>query len=310
MEGADVPPLTAALRRRTASVTMSLTWLLFAKTANDRRRHAYWKAIALMRRRTVRRRVAAVRNLPTPDIRIPRPAGFLVCRLEDLGQSDAVIAQTRAIADKVNASPGEKPYLLDVPLHDLDPTSPLVQFALHPRVLAPVADYLGMVPRLGGITLLRSLPTAGPPAGSQLFHCDYEDVRQVKIFVHCTETSAANGPLHVIPAGDSQRIRDALGYRYGDEGFRVEDATIGGFVSDDAVAVVAGPPGTIVLVDTSSCFHYGSRLQPGAGERLVVQFQYLTPAAFELAIAPRSRHPAVVRGERGESLAALVLGRT
>jgi hypothetical protein len=298
------------LRQLIAHTTESATWLLFAKAADDRRRRAYWNVLGRLRRRDIRQRVAMLKMLPTPIAQIPPAIGFSRCHLEDFGSSDAVVAEVLRIVSERGAAPvGSKPYLMDTNVCGLDRSSALLRFALDPVVLATVAGYLGMTPRLVSIAILESRAQPGTPSGSQLFHSDYEDVRQVKIFLNCSDVRSENGPLHVIPAQQSRRVKDAIGYKYGGAGFRVPDSVVAGLLPSEEIIELTGPPGAVTFIDTSSCFHYGSRIQPGAEGRLVVQFQYLTPAAFELVIAPSLRHPAISRSRGADPLERAVLGR-
>jgi hypothetical protein len=298
------------LYQRLTRLTDAATWLLFAKTAGDERRRAYWKILALLRRRDIRRRMAVVKLLPDSEVDITAETGFARCTLSDLDVRDELISEVMRIVSEQGEVPvGSKPYLVDRPVNGLATSSELLRFALNPRVLAPIAKYLGMVPLLIGVTILESRAVADAPSGSQLFHCDYEDVRQVKVFVSCSDTRSENGPLRAIPARQSQRIKDVLRYKYGDHRFRVPDSVITDLIRNDEVAEFSGPPGAVTFIDTSSCFHLGSRIQPGSQGRLVVQFQYLTPAAFELAIAPRLRHPAISQSGEFQPLERLVLGR-
>ena len=298
------------LEQRIERMTDAATWLVFAKTAGDEQRRAYWRLLAFLRRRDIRRRTAAVKLLPCSELSIPREIGFARCTLSDLGAANSVVAEVvRIVSQQGDAPVGSKPYLVDRPVRGLPSSSELLRFAVNPRVVAPVASYLGMAPLLVSVTILESRAVVGAPAGSQLFHCDYEDVRQVKVFVACSDTRSENGPLRAISARQSQRIKDALGYRYGDRRFRVPDSIIADLVPSDEVAEFMGPPGSVTFIDTSSCFHCGSRIQPGSDGRLVLQFQYLTPAAFELAIAPRLRHPPISQSGDLQPLERLVLGR-
>jgi hypothetical protein len=100
-----------------------------------------------------------------------------------------------------------------------------------------------------------------------------------------------NGPLKAVTAQASERVKRELGYRYGGRDFRLVDERVEPLVSEEEVATFIGPIETVTLIDTSSCLHLGSRVQPGAEARLVIQFQYLTPAAFEWAFAYRPRRP-------------------
>jgi len=298
------------LQQQIGRTADSATWFLFARTADDRLRSAYSKALLGVRRREVRRRIAARDMLQAmPPLTVPEERGFAPSRLGDWGEHAAVVDEVqRYMAEHPDPQAGVKPYLVDIALRGLDRSSALMRFALDPAVLATVSQYMGMVPRLAGVTILESRAQPGEPKGSQLFHCDYEDVRQVKIFVHCSDTQPENGPLCAIPAAHSWRIKQSIHYRYGGRDFRVPDSVIAPLLPAEEIAQFTGPEGSLVFIDTSSCFHYGSRIAPGAGGRLMVQFQYLSPAAFELLFAPGIRRPVVADAGGCTELERLVLG--
>ena len=87
----------------------------------------------------------------------------------------------------------------------------------------------------------------------------------------------------------------------------VFDAEVVPRLSDEELVPFTGPPGTMTFIDTSTCLHFGSRLAPGAAERLVVQFQYLTPPAFDLWFRRRARRPFGAAVERLTPLQRSVL---
>ena len=100
-----------------------------------------------------------------------------------------------------------------------------------------------------------------------MFHSDWEDVRQVKLFVNCSAVERENGPLTAVTADASRRVKDEVGYRYGGAHFRLADAEVVPRLSDEELVPFTGPPGTMTFIDTSTCLHFGSRLAgscPGA----------------------------------------------
>jgi hypothetical protein len=70
-----------------------------------------------------------------------------------------------------------------------------------------------------------------------------------------------------------------------------------------------GPAGTVAVVDTSRCFHYGSRVAEDASPRLVTVLQYLSPFSFRVS---RDRKRAAPYGHVAQAtssaLERLVLG--
>ena len=292
---------------RLENLAHTARWAAFAKTADDKRRQRYWDAAARLRSRDMKRRRAAVAELPRPPVQIPADRGFATCDPSVFPEVEAVVDDVRRRRSELTIAAGEKPYLLDHPLTTLDRSSPLVRFAVDPRVVSVAADYLGLVPLLTMVTILASPPVPGPVAGSQLFHSDWEDVHQVKIFVNCSNVAEENGPLNAVTADASRRVKRAVAYRYGGPHFRLRDEEVLPMLADGEQQAFTGPPGSIVFVDTSSCLHLGSRVYEGAEERLVAQFQYLTPPAFDLTLAPGKRRP-FASAAGGSSLERLVLG--
>ena len=104
-----------------------------------------------------------------------------------------------------------------------------------------------MVPLLAGVTVLRSPYVAGPPSGSQLLHSDWEDVSQLKLFVHCSDVTSRKGPLTALRATASARVKQALRYRYGAAGSAEATTRCSRSWSRDELRAFEGPAGTAVF---------------------------------------------------------------
>jgi hypothetical protein len=52
-------------------------------------------------------------------------------------------------------------------------------------------------------------------------------------------------------------------------------------VRPEEIHPLVGPRGTVALVDTSRCFHMGSRLIEDSALRVLALFQYVGPVAFD-----------------------------
>jgi hypothetical protein len=297
-----------------ASIAESAKWYLFAVKADDVRRTRYWRWIARLHGAETRARRGAMADVPRSDLAIPAGVGHHRAESGALEGIAPVVEDVQRIRATIfRAAQGdEKPYLIDWSVTDLDLSSPLLRFALSDQVIAPAARYLGMVPILTGVTVLASPYISDASfAGSQLFHSDWEDRSQVKVFVHCSDVAEEHGPLTAVAAEASGRVKQALDYHYGGPNFRLPDDEVLPRVDPDEVTAFVGPAGSCTFIDTSRCLHLGSRVRAGAGERLVVQFQFLTPAAFDLQLATRRRaRPfAAVTGDLSP-LQRLVLGAT
>ncbi len=178
-------------------------------------------------------------------------------------------------------------YLLDGARLELD--SPFMSLALSDPVIASVTDYLGVVPILNYVDLWCSRHIDEPASRSQLWHLDNADVRQVKLFVYCSDVDSDCGPLTILDASASERLSNEIGYSLA-EG-RVTDETVEQVVGRESAIELTGKTGTAYLVDTSRCFHFGSRVAVPGRSRLVAMFQYLTPYAFTYSADHREQAP-------------------
>ena len=231
------------------------------------------------------RRRAALAALPDSDIPLDADAGFAVVSPGRFDETPAVVADAREALARFDAAaprPGKnrKRFLQNV----LDPStltldSAIVRFALRSDVLVAVSRYLGVVPFLSAIAVYHSDTTEAAPASSQLYHCDGDDVTQVKVFVYCTDVDAKSGPLTILDASTSSEVLKRTGYEFRD---RLTDDQVRGAVNGVLEQAIVGSVGTTVFVDTSRCFHYGSRVAPDASPRLVTMVQFQTPYSFML----------------------------
>ena len=136
---------------------------------------------------------------------------------------------------------------------------------------------------------------------SQRFHLDYEDVRQLKIFINIFETAQDQGPLTFIPAHVSEQIQRSRGRVIG----RVDDEWVYAQGGREQVCRLMGPAGSGAFLDTSRCLHYGSR--SNRRDRLVLMFQFLTHHAPYQSTA-RFQVPADFAGFKPDPVQKLALG--
>lgn len=259
------------------------------RVGSDRQRAVYVAVRRALRPRLSgeRRRLAA-ELARSASIDVPRERGFLVVPPGPFPEVTAVVAAAHAAvreglaADRIARA--NKPFLAGmVDQSKLDLESPYLRLALRPDIIAAVSRYLGVVPILQYANVLYSGHVDADLAKSQLYHCDSDDTTQLKIFVHCTDVTPENGPLTMMSAAGSERLRRHLGYRYR---FRVPDVDAAPFSTGDEHPML-GPAGTACFVDTSRCFHFGSRVSRDATPRVIMMLQYLTPYSFILPGDPR-----------------------
>jgi hypothetical protein len=143
----------------------------------------------------------------------------------------------------------------------------LLRCLLSRSILDAATIYLGAVPRLSGAMLVWS-PENDTARSSQLFHFDYEDLTQLKMFINIFDTTPEHGPLTFLPADVSAQVQKTVGRILG----RVSDDQVyqaGGKGQDRKLV---GPSGSGAFLDTSRCLHYGSRYNKKDRLILIVQF--------------------------------------
>jgi hypothetical protein len=160
---------------------------------------------------------------------------------------------------------------------DIEENPSLLNFALNDELLSIVSRYLGCPPLLKSMKLMKSVRTEGDRTSSQLFHCDYDDTKQVKVFLNINDVTLKNGPLTVVPADISEKFKKNHEYEYGEYGHIPSVNTVK--LTKNSEQLI-GPRGQVALVDTSNVFHCGSNVDQG--ERYIFYLQYTTESNFEI----------------------------
>lgn len=140
--------------------------------------------------------------------------------------------------------------------------NPYVQFALQKQLIGFLASYLGNLPQLDDVLLTYSRPTGNKLSYSQLWHRDYDDTRVVKVFAYLTDVKdIEDGPFTLMQNNRRKASDIIVKSRYSDSAFeaRYPDAEIKEFIA---------PKLTVFAVDTSRCYHMGSRVKAGRSRLL------------------------------------------
>lgn len=158
----------------------------------------------------------------------------------------------------------------------LQANSNILTLATSPKMIKAVGSYLGCLPVLTYANVWYS-PVLGEVAeaeGSQRWHLDHEDMKQMKVFIYCSDVDDDAGPMWLVDAATSLGIARDIGYSTTQKSKRVSDQS---FEEIQQVSLT-GCVGDIAFVDTSSCFHLGSRNTKKP--RLLIALQYLGPQAY------------------------------
>lgn len=151
---------------------------------------------------------------------------------------------------------------------DVDRYPSFLDFATSNGVLAPVADDLESIPVLSniappGIRFTESNVAYDDepdrPKDSQLFHIDYYSLPNVYVIVLLRDTTHECGPLTFLPRSVSRKVAAKLKYWSRRCPYRVADEDIYALVDRKDVIEFCGKRGTVLYIESSGCFHYGSR---------------------------------------------------
>jgi hypothetical protein len=210
---------------------------------------------------------------PNGRERIVLDDGFWLDTTHSLPHLERLIAEMDEVIEERGLQKWEdlgKPYLQNILAADAASRYPsLLDFGTSSRVLAAVAPTFGYVPHFStslprGIRLQESstvhdpTPTA-PPRDSQNWHRDYHTEPTFYVITLIREVTGECGPLHWISAAASERVSTAFRYRSRHCSYRITDDQLYSVVDPSEVHALVGPPGTTLFIDSSACFHMGSR---------------------------------------------------
>ena len=109
----------------------------------------------------------------------------------------------------------------------------------------------------------------------------------MKLFVNIYEVDDRHGPFTLLPADVSARVMRGLHPRTTFASFRrYTDVEVLEFSHPSDFVTVSGAAGSAMLVDTSRCLHFGSRVRSGHC-RLVYCAQF---CRFHLPVLTRANH--------------------
>src|SRR5262245_24626285 len=184
-----------------------------------------------------------------------------------LEDSEKIIAERRGV--RTSAPGAYRSYFQDLwKPGDAAQYPAFIDFGTSSDLLATVSRYLGSIPALSttlpaGIRFVESNAAFDDdpdhPKDSQLYHIDYYSLPNVYVLVLLRDTTIENGPWTFLPRSASQKARAALGYWQKGRDYRVSDEELYSVVDRDQVIEFSYPRGTVLFIESSGCFHYGSR---------------------------------------------------
>lgn len=209
-------------------------------------------------------------------LKIPQTAGYQFFAQDDLPGIGDIVQYCTSIfedlrgkhsLDVFESNPKKKYFNVLLEGTELCEHPELLRRVIARPILDAVTSYLGAVPRLSGAMLVWSPPNT-TARSSQLFHFDYEDLTQLKMFINIFDTTEEQGPLTFLPADISVQVQKSIGRILG----RVSDERVFQAGGQNHDLKLVGPRGSGAFLDTSRCLHYGSRMNKKARLIFIVQF--------------------------------------
>lgn len=245
-------------------------------------------------------------NGPARNPALKMTDGWALDTTKALPHLDGLLAAADAIIRErggVNRGGGERAFFQQILTDEHIRRFPaILDFATSSDVLQTVIDYLQFLPTLSvskplGVRLAESdarltEPGDGRYCESQLFHCDYHDSPMVYMLVAVRDVTVRSGPFSFMPSSVSQRATAEL--RYGRRGspYRISDEEMYRVVDRDDLIELICPAGTVLFVDSSACFHYGSR--DAVIPRYLMMFAYVSVCRTDFGDLLRKESPTLV----------------
>lgn len=190
----------------------------------------------------------------------------------------------------IGASPS-KSYLhrLDkIPENDL---AFFYKYFTNPVYLEIAESYLQDEPLLSELKLLVSpVLSMAQPEGSQLWHSDFDDDANLKIFIFLDDIDELTGPLQAINRSQSKDYMKAWNYKWGKEGVSHNDLIVPKSESK-SIKTFVGETASVCLIDTVACLHRGSRFPSRERKILYATFNTRTSYRFPplnwIGLAPK-----------------------
>lgn len=154
----------------------------------------------------------------------------------------------------------------------IDTHPELVEAALDPELVSIASDYFDAIPRLHLINVWVSPPPQNGYTGSHFFHLDKGHKGILSLFILLEDVSPEQGPFCFLPKDVSERVCRATDYArveaLGDG--RLQDEQVAAHITPDEKVCVTGKAGSALLIDTSECLHFGSRVEEGYLRKMMV----------------------------------------
>ncbi len=167
------------------------------------------------------------------------------------GTEAMLAAADRLAAATAGRKPGKGGFNIQPSAAELESCPELIRWGLDERLLAIVANYIGLPAAYRGLTLRRDI-AGGDATETRLWHRDDEDFRICKIIVYLNDVGLNGGPYEFVGKQQAPSLwRLPAGYQ------RLTDGDMARWAPEQHWRTCTGPRGTAVFADTCRVLHRG-----------------------------------------------------
>ena len=208
-----------------------------------------------------------IKNKLTENLntKINQNKGFAKFKLSEIKNYNLISNSLKKLRDDFNfvnwneiERNSEKKYLLNKKLDLNEDVEKVVNF-----FLPVVSDYLGSLPLLIDFSYWYSPNKIESNKGSQNWHLDHEDIKQIKIYIPIDkEINEENGSMTFVGKKTTHEIFHKIQKKEKNlvRSKKIDDELFNQKLSiSDEVFKCKINPDEVFLIDTCNCYHYGSR---------------------------------------------------
>ena len=229
--------------------------------------------------------------------------GYFIDRSKTLPHLDHLLEETGKIIERRGGrehSDIQRPYFRNLLFPaDAQENRSFMNFATSSAMLQTVSEHMGGIPvmsftRPPGLRMMESNKNLddriNPPLeASQLFHLDLHDTQMVYVVVLLEDVTMECGPWSFLPASTSSHAQWCMGYQKRGRPYRIPDAEMYRHVDEKDLIVFTGKRGDVLFIDSSRCFHYGSR--EAVKPRYLMMYGFTTPCRADMTLTYLNPYP-------------------
>lgn len=190
---------------------------------------------------------------------------------EFIDQANSLASYLLEKSDKIalKKKDGKKAFDKIFQSEDLLSDEKVFNFITNDYLVSIIESYLENKPQILHSQVWYSYNDKNLKNTSQEFHLDYEDRKQIKLFLFLNDVTKDNGPTITLNKEQSEQIIKKINYKLS---YKSSSRIADELVDMKKANYLTGKKGSVFLIDTSSVLHCGSRKSLGVRKVLVVQY--------------------------------------